>query len=79
MKRRYALETKIPTFRPPNGKTYRRGLFVLAQTGDSVTIRNDDRFQPRGTSFMCEFARLDIHVLRLAKPEPARSNDFLAE
>jgi hypothetical protein len=26
---------------------YRRGLFVLAQTGDSVTIRNDDRFQPR--------------------------------
>ena len=26
---------------------YRRGLFVLAQTGDSVTILNDDRFQPR--------------------------------
>jgi hypothetical protein len=26
---------------------YRRGLFVLAQTGDRVTIRNDDRFQPR--------------------------------
>jgi hypothetical protein len=47
LKRRYALETEIPTFRPPNGKTYRRGLFVLAQTGDSVTILNDDRFQPR--------------------------------
>ena len=26
---------------------YRHGLFVLAQTGDSVTILNDDRFQPR--------------------------------
>lgn len=26
---------------------YRRGLFVLAQTGDSVTILNDDRFQPK--------------------------------
>ena len=26
---------------------YRRGLFVLAQTGDSVTILNDERFQPR--------------------------------
>lgn len=26
---------------------YRHGLFVLAQTGDSVAILNDDRFQPR--------------------------------
>ena len=26
---------------------YRQGLFVLAQTGDSVAILNDDRFQPR--------------------------------
>jgi hypothetical protein len=26
---------------------YRRGLFVLAQIGDSVTLRNDDRFQPK--------------------------------
>ena len=26
---------------------YRQGLFVLAQTGDSVTILNDDRFQPK--------------------------------
>ncbi len=26
---------------------YRQGLFVLAQTGDSVTILNDNRFQPK--------------------------------
>ena len=26
---------------------YRHGLFVLAQTGDSVAILNDDRFQPK--------------------------------
>ena len=26
---------------------YRQGLFVLAQTGDSVVILNDDRFQPK--------------------------------
>jgi len=26
---------------------YRQGLFVLAQTGDSVMILNDDHFQPR--------------------------------
>ena len=26
---------------------YRQGLFVLAQTGDSVAILNDDRFQPK--------------------------------
>ena len=26
---------------------YRQGLFVLAQSGDAVIIRNDDQFQPR--------------------------------
>ncbi|MDT9196332.1 MULTISPECIES: hypothetical protein, partial [unclassified Limnospira] len=26
---------------------YRRGLFVLAQSGDSVVILNDDKFRPR--------------------------------
>ncbi len=26
---------------------YRRGLFVLAQNGDSILIRNDDKFNPR--------------------------------
>lgn len=26
---------------------YRRGLFVLAQSGDSVIILNDDNFRPR--------------------------------
>jgi hypothetical protein len=26
---------------------YRQGLFVLAQSGDSVVILNDDKFQPR--------------------------------
>ncbi|MFZ4550119.1 MAG: hypothetical protein ACOYN4_21905 [Bacteroidales bacterium] len=26
---------------------YRRGLFVLAQSGDSVLIRNDDKFMPK--------------------------------
>jgi hypothetical protein len=26
---------------------YRQGLFVLAQSGDSVVILNDDTFQPR--------------------------------
>lgn len=26
---------------------YRRGLFVLAQSGDSVVILNDDQFQPQ--------------------------------
>ncbi len=26
---------------------YRKGLFVLAQTGDIVEIRNDDRFEPQ--------------------------------
>ena len=26
---------------------YRRGLFVLAQSGDSVVILNDDKFQPQ--------------------------------
>ena len=26
---------------------YRRGLFVIAQTGEHLTIRNDTRFQPR--------------------------------
>ena len=26
---------------------YRRGLFVLAQNGDSILIRNDDKFSPR--------------------------------
>ena len=25
---------------------YRQGLFVLAQSGDTVTIRNDEDFQP---------------------------------
>ena len=25
---------------------YRQGLFVLAQSGESVTIRNDANFQP---------------------------------
>jgi hypothetical protein len=25
---------------------YRRGLFVLAQSGDSVVILNDDQFEP---------------------------------
>ena len=26
---------------------YRKGLFVMAQSGDTVLIRNDDKFQPR--------------------------------
>ncbi len=26
---------------------YRRGLFVLAQSGDSVLIRNDNKFVPK--------------------------------
>lgn len=26
---------------------YRKGLYVLAQSGDALEIRNDDRFQPR--------------------------------
>jgi hypothetical protein len=26
---------------------YRKRLFVLAQSGDSVVILNDDQFQPR--------------------------------
>ena len=26
---------------------YRQGLFVMAQSGDSVTLLNDDQFQPR--------------------------------
>ena len=26
---------------------YRQGLFVLAQSGDSVEIRNDARFAPK--------------------------------
>jgi hypothetical protein len=26
---------------------YRQGLFVLAQSGEGVTIRNDEKFQPQ--------------------------------
>jgi hypothetical protein len=26
---------------------YRKGLYVLAQSGDTIQIRNDDRFRPR--------------------------------
>ena len=26
---------------------YRKGLFVLAQSGDAVEIRNDDSFKPQ--------------------------------
>jgi hypothetical protein len=26
---------------------YRRGLFVMAQSGDSVTLLNDEHFQPK--------------------------------
>ncbi|MEB3290259.1 MAG: DUF3782 domain-containing protein, partial [Leptolyngbya sp.] len=29
---------------------YRRGLFVMTQSGDSVTLLNDDQFQPRSWS-----------------------------
>jgi hypothetical protein len=26
---------------------YRKGLYVLAQSGDTIQIRNDARFQPK--------------------------------
>jgi len=26
---------------------YRQGLFVLAQNGDAIWIRNDDKFNPK--------------------------------